>query len=142
MSAKKEWSDEDFESEEREPITASEVYEHIRMIRDPEHPLTLEALGVVRPNLVTVDDRKGVCDVVFVPTINHCSMATLIGLSLRVKLGRCLPGRFKIRVTLQSGSHETEDEVNRQLNDKERIAAAMENPNLLNVINGSLVGSD
>ena len=32
----------------------------------------------------------------FTPTIPHCSMATLIGLSIRVKLLRCLPSRFKV----------------------------------------------
>ena len=33
----------------------------------------------------------------FTPTIPHCSMATLIGLSIRVKLLRSLPTRFKVR---------------------------------------------
>ena len=31
----------------------------------------------------------------FTPTVQHCSMATLIGLCLRVKLMRALPPRFK-----------------------------------------------
>lgn len=34
----------------------------------------------------------------FTPTVAHCSMATLIGLCLRVKLLRCLPPRMKIDV--------------------------------------------
>ena len=69
-------------------------------------------------------------------------MPTLIGLSLRVKLQRTLPRRFKIRVSLTAGSHSTEEEVNKQLNDKERIAAAMENPALLQVINKSIAETD
>lgn len=32
----------------------------------------------------------------FTPTIPHCSMATLIGLSIKVKLLRSLPDRFKV----------------------------------------------
>lgn len=32
----------------------------------------------------------------FTPTIPHCSMATLIGLSIKVKLLRSLPQRFKV----------------------------------------------
>ncbi len=32
----------------------------------------------------------------FTPTIPHCSMATLIGLAIRVKLLRSLPPRFKV----------------------------------------------
>ena len=33
----------------------------------------------------------------FTPTVQHCSLATLIGLCLRVKLMRALPPRFKVR---------------------------------------------
>lgn len=36
------------------------------------------------------------CRVQFTPTVQHCSMATLIGLSLRVKLLRSLHPRFKV----------------------------------------------
>lgn len=36
-------------------------------------------------------------DIFFTPTIPHCSMATLIGLCIRVKLLRALPPRFKVR---------------------------------------------
>lgn len=32
----------------------------------------------------------------FTPTVQHCSMATLIGLCIRVKLLRSLPPRFKV----------------------------------------------
>ncbi len=36
----------------------------------------------------------------FTPTVQHCSMATLIGLCIRVKLLRALPSRFKVRATV------------------------------------------
>ena len=32
----------------------------------------------------------------FTPTVQHCTMATLIGLCIRVKLLRVLPARFKV----------------------------------------------
>ena len=68
----------------------------IRSINDPEHPLTLEQLNVVEQSLVEVDDDKGYVKVHFTPTIPHCSMATLIGLAIRVQLLRSLPDRFKV----------------------------------------------
>ncbi len=34
----------------------------------------------------------------FTPTVPHCSMATLIGLCIRVRLLRCLPPRFKVHI--------------------------------------------
>ena len=74
-------------------------------------------------------------DVFFTPTIPHCSMATLIGLCLSVKLLRSLPSKFKLRVAIAPGAHASEDEINKQLADKERVAAALENPHLLKVVN-------
>ena len=71
----------------------------------------------------------------FTPTIPHCSMATLIGLCIRVKLLRSLPPRFKVDVNVTPGKHASEDAVNKQLNDKERVAAALENDNLLRTVN-------
>ncbi|RZC37888.1 MIP18 family protein [Asbolus verrucosus] len=67
---------------------AREVFDLIRDINDPEHPLTLEQLHVVQEDLIEVDDAKNTIKVNFTPTIPHCSMATLIGLSIRVKLLR------------------------------------------------------
>ena len=68
----------------------------IRCLRDPEHPLSLEELAVVGLAGVEVDDSRSCVSVVFTPTIPHCSMATLIGLSIRVRLLRALPQRFKV----------------------------------------------
>jgi hypothetical protein len=42
---------------------------------------------------------------------------------------------------LSPGSHSTEAAVNKQLNDKERVAAALENAALLDMVNRCLAGS-
>ncbi|CAL8075398.1 unnamed protein product [Calicophoron daubneyi] len=124
----------------RQPIDRSEVFEHIRDIRDPEHPHSLEVLGVVSEENITVDDQGGRVSVQYVPTIPGCSMATLIGLAIKVKLMRSLPRRFKTKVLISPGTHDTEDEINKQLADKERVAAALENPALLKLVNECLAG--
>jgi len=85
-----------------------------------------------------VDDKKNYVKVEFTPTIPHCSMATLIGLSIRVQLLRSLPERFKVDVEITPGTHASELAVNKQLNDKERVAAALENSHLLEVVNQCL----
>ncbi|GAV05868.1 hypothetical protein RvY_15932 [Ramazzottius varieornatus] len=115
-----------------------EVFDMIRRINDPEHPLTLEELNVVQIDHCEVDDDKNRVVVYYTPTIPHCSMATLIGLAIRVKLLRSLPERFKVDVRIYEGSHVSEAAVNKQLSDKERVAAALENDHLLNVINQCL----
>ncbi|KAF5273265.1 hypothetical protein FQR65_LT04687 [Abscondita terminalis] len=112
-----------------------EIFDLIRSINDPEHPLTLEELHVVENSLITVDNCNSIVKVLYTPTIPQCSMATLIGLSIRVKLLRCLPPRFKVNVEINPGTHASENSVNKQLADKERVAAALENTHLIKVIN-------
>ncbi|KAI8819800.1 hypothetical protein BJ741DRAFT_644121 [Chytriomyces cf. hyalinus JEL632] len=123
---------------EAEEIDAGEVFDLIRNINDPEHPLTLEQLHVAQLRHITVDHENSRISVVFTPTIPHCSMATLIGLCIRVQLLRCLPARFKVDINVEEGTHQSEKSVNKQLNDKERVAAAMENSHLVEVVNQCL----
>lgn len=147
----------------------------IRHINDPEHPLTLEALRVVQLDHIGVDAEGHHVSVQFTPTIPHCSMATLIGLCIRVRLLRALPARFKVDVRVREGTHQSEhagasiglgpcfdvcrfvtvyqrdlprltgspcpSAVNKQLSDKERVAAALENTHLLEVVNSCLKGA-
>ncbi len=126
----------------REAVTREEVFEFIRHLNDPEHPLSLEQLNVVCAEHVTVDEATNKVKVQFTPTIPHCSMATLIGLCIRVKLLRSLHPRFKVTVEIYPGSHQSEVAINKQLNDKERVAAAIENGHLLDVVNKCITDTD
>ncbi|XP_028983646.1 cytosolic iron-sulfur assembly component 2B isoform X1 [Betta splendens] len=121
-----------------DPIDDREIFDLIRSINDPEHPLSLEELNVVEQVRVKVNDAESTVSVEFTPTIPHCSMATLIGLSIKVKLLRALPDRFKTDVHITPGTHASEEAVNKQLADKERVAAALENSSLLEVVNQCL----
>jgi len=94
----------------------------------------LEELKVVTEESVEISDELSHVRVTFTPTVEHCSMATIIGLCLRVKLMRSLPPRYKVDIRVAPGSHATEAAVNKQLNDKERVAAALENSNLLDIV--------
>ena len=73
----------DWNDEITDPVDVREIFDLIRDINDPEHPLTLEQLNVVTEEQITVEDAKNNIVVMFTPTIPHCSMATLIG-------GNCL----------------------------------------------------
>jgi len=113
-----------------------DIYDQIRTIRDPEKPENLEELSVVLEECIHVyplngRNNKFIANIEFVPTVPHCHLATLIGLCIRTKLERTLvPGQVKLEITVKEGSHNTEQDINKQINDKERVAAAMENPNL------------
>ncbi|KAJ5975210.1 MIP18 family protein [Penicillium waksmanii] len=125
-----------------EPIDEQEIFDLIKLISDPEHPLSLGELAVVslpdisiKPTLPSVPSSPlQTVTVLITPTITHCSLATVIGLGVRVRLEQSLPPRFRMDVRIKEGTHSTGDEVNKQLGDKERVAAALENGALMQVI--------
>ena len=131
-------SEKDFDNDLEDQIDEREVFDYIRNLKDPEHPLSLEELNVLDIDSISLDHKKMICRVEFTPTIPHCSMATLIGLSIQVKLIRSLPSDFKIEVAIKAGTHASESAINKQLADKERVAAALENVYLLQVVNKCL----
>lgn len=132
-------------------ISEEEIFDIIRTVQDPEHPNSLEQLGVVsleQVELFLTTNRKEKTNrnqdevvVRFTPTIPHCSMATLIGLCLRVKLHRSLPpAKFKVDVSIEPGTHVSEKAINKQLRDKERVRAALENKHLAGVVDKCIRG--
>ncbi|KAF7170678.1 hypothetical protein CNMCM5623_003262 [Aspergillus felis] len=125
-----------------EPIDEQEIFDLVSTISDPEHPISLGSLAVVsladimiNPSLPHVPGSPlRTVTVLITPTITHCSLATVIGLGVRVRLEQSLPPRFRVDVRIKEGTHSTADEVNKQLGDKERVAAALENGTLMGVI--------
>jgi len=120
-------------------IDEREIFDLLRDINDPEHPMSLEELNVIQMENIEVDHNNSCINVHFTPTIPHCSMATLIGLSIKVCLLRSLPQKYKVEVRISPGSHTSEVAVNKQLADKERVSAALENNSLIGVVNQCLV---
>ncbi|KAG0070188.1 Mitotic spindle-associated MMXD complex subunit MIP18 [Linnemannia elongata] len=119
----REWREEDDDENSADAIDAQEIF-------------APPVIGAV--DHIQVSDENNSILVEFTPTIPHCSMATLIGLCIRVRLLRCLPSRFKVDISVRKGTHQSEHAVNKQLNDKERVAAALENSHLLEVVNQCL----
>lgn len=127
---------------------------------DPEHPYTLEQLKVVDDESVEIsmDDGNTCCiRVRFTPTVPHCNLASTIGLCIYEKLRRELPRVLKVQqylfVTIPSWIFMLHQEstqlkkivifrlflvkvilVNKQVNDKERVIAALENPPLRELV--------
>lgn len=128
----------------REEIDEQEVYDLICTISDPEHPLSLGSLGVVTLDDISIAaptsprSRISTVTVLITPTTTACSLTTVIGLGVKVRLVNALPPRFRVDVRIKQGTSKTADEVNKQLADKERVAAAMENRSLVSVVNTML----
>lgn len=86
----------------------------LRTIKDPEKPQTLEQLDVVYEDCIAIQEATPggvtVIRVEFNPTVPHCSLATLIGLCIRIKLERHLLALFKLDIYIKEGAHSTEQE--------------------------------
>jgi metal-sulfur cluster biosynthetic enzyme len=131
-----------------EPIDEQEIYDLISSISDPEHPVSLGQLSVINlpdihitpPPALGVPSPNTIVQVVveITPTITHCSLATVIGLGVRVRLEQALPPNYRIDVRCKENSHSQDDQVNKQLGDKERVAAALENDTLRGVLDKML----
>ncbi|EEA06164.1 uncharacterized protein CMU_019210 [Cryptosporidium muris RN66] len=123
-------------------ITPMDIFEIIRRIKDPEYPLTLEQLNVVELKNISVDNNANRVIVYFTPTITSCSQASLIGLSILFKLTFTLPSRFKVIIKVTPGSYDSEEALNKQMRDKERVRAALENMQIFKAITRGIVNSD
>ncbi|KAG5958661.1 hypothetical protein E4U13_004637 [Claviceps humidiphila] len=131
-----------------EPIDEQEIYDLISTISDPEHPVSLGQLSIVNINdiHITPSPACGVPDsnaivqvmVEITPTVTHCSLATVLGLGVRVRLEQCLPPNYRVDVICRENTHSQDDQVNKQLADKERVAAALENDSLKGVLDKML----
>ncbi|KAG9245734.1 hypothetical protein BJ878DRAFT_500204 [Calycina marina] len=137
-----EFSDTDSDDSTLEPIDEQEIYDLIAPIADPEHPTSLESLGVVKLEDVHLISAASSSNpsalsrvrVELTPTVTHCSLATVIGLGVRVRLEQALPPSYRVEVKIKAGTHNQAEDVNKQLADKERVAAALENASLANLL--------
>lgn len=132
------------------------IYEKLAEICDPEFNQTLEELNVISEDNVILNNNDKTSplsiSITFKPTVPHCSFASLIGLTIiyaiyntinEINFSPSLPSHVssdeaykyvKVSVCLQPGSHQSENQLNKQLNDKERVACALSNPTLLNQV--------
>ena len=116
---------------------ADDIFDELSVIYDPERaPSTLADLEVVSRPAISVTYRRsdrGHVRVELKPTVPHCHLMALIALCVRVKLHLSLPVavHWSIEIRVAKGSHLEADAVERQANDKERVAGAMENPVLI-----------
>ena len=112
---------------------AAEAYDIIRTIRDPEFPYSLEQLSVVDEDLVLVVvdplNRSVNVEVTWVPTSPTCGFALNIALCIRAKLEKEFSQKhwMKVDIFVQEGKHNSKQAIDKQVNDKERVSAAMEN---------------
>jgi len=115
----------------------TQIYEIIRTIRDPEHPYTLEQLDVVNEKEITIEEKHGklYCTIYWKP-VNAGQYTVHVGMAILMKLQSQLKGldKLKFTITMKGGNPKYKKMIDKQLNDKERLAAAKENETLITFI--------
>lgn len=132
-------------------VSRETVFELVRDIRDPEHPYSLERLGVVCPEDIDVGEireataalrHRGLplkyVSIAFRPTIPHCSMAGVIGLAIKRQVLRYVGEEYWTRVFVAEDTHVSWKALCKQLNDKDRVMAALENEHMVEVLDSIL----
>jgi hypothetical protein len=75
-------------------------------------------------------------EVRFSPTVPHCNQALLIALCIHAAVTQAIAGlHCKLIVCVQPNTHHQSEDISKQINDKERVLAAMENPLLRSLVN-------
>ncbi|KAI5180453.1 hypothetical protein NEOKW01_0757 [Nematocida sp. AWRm80] len=117
-------------------MESTAIYEMIRGIKDPEYDCTLEDLKVVDSASVEISNER--ITVYITPTIPHCSMVSIIGLSILYKITRSIDSKYIVRAVIREGTHVLEEKINLQLEDIDRVFSAFNNESILNTILGLL----
>ena len=119
-----------------------EIFDLIRNINDPEHPYNLEELSIISLDDIIVDNDNRLITVYFTPTIEQCSFASLIGLSLKKKLLNFISPKYNINVLIKEPKNESDKNINKQLNDKERLEASNLNDNIVQFCSTATIDTD
>jgi len=121
----------------------SRVFDLIRSIKDPEYSYSLEQLKVIKEKHIHVDAThpRHSISIQFTPTVPHCSLAAIIGLCIRQRLNLDYGLKFRLLMSVEPNTHDHWESITKQINDKERIFAAMENVGIQELVASCLIAS-
>ena len=123
-------------------IDIYEIFDLIRNINDPEHPYNLEELNIISLEDIIVDNKNKIITVYFTPTIETCGFVSLIGLSIKKKLLNFISPKYNIDVLIKEPKNENDKNLNKQMNDKERVEASNLNTKLVDFCSTASIDTD
>ena len=123
-------------------IDKYEIFDLIRNINDPEHPYNLEELNIISLDDIIVDNDNKIITVYFSPTIENCGFASLIGLSIKKKLLNFISPKYNIDVLIKEPKSDNDKNLNKQMNDKERLEASNLNKDIVGLYSAVTIDVD
>jgi metal-sulfur cluster biosynthetic enzyme len=107
-------------------MNIDEVISVLRRVLDPEHPVNVVEMGLVKEDDVIIKDDE--IQVQFAPTVPQCPMGAVIGIVIRKALEDNFPNN-KVSVLVKPGTHMHEEACNTMINNDEQYQNAIEKLN-------------
>jgi metal-sulfur cluster biosynthetic enzyme len=98
----------------------------LRRVLDPEHPIDVVEMGLVKPEDVTITGDE--IHIQFSPTVPQCPMGAVIGIIIRKAVEDEFPEN-KVSVQVKPGTHMREDACNTMINNDDQYNSAIEKLN-------------
>ncbi len=103
-----------------------DVINILRRVLDPEHPVSVIEMGLVKEEDVTITGDE--IHIQFSPTVPQCPMGAVIGIVIRKAVEDEFPDN-KVLVKVKPGTHMREEACNRMINNDEQYNSAIEKLN-------------
>lgn len=121
------------------------IFSHLDNTIDPEYPIILSDLGILKLEYVEILNYSSsyitIVKISFFPTFGQCKLAPLVGISLlffiqsKITMKKIIKSYHKswllfFKINLDKNNHTVGENITRQLNDTERLSAALENSSI------------
>lgn len=118
------------------------IFNHLTKTVDPEYPLTLSDLGILKLEHIEVVNQNSsyltIQKISFFPTFGQCKLAPLLGITIffliqsKITIKKLVKIYHRnwlpvFKINLDNNVHAIGENITRQLNDTERLSAALEN---------------
>jgi metal-sulfur cluster biosynthetic enzyme len=98
-------------------MNKKEILEVLRNVYDPEFPVSVLELGIVREEDINLDGNKPTIQ--FTPTSPLCPMGGIIGIVIKYALEKKFGKEFEVKV--KPGTHAEENSLNNLLQDRKKF---------------------
>jgi metal-sulfur cluster biosynthetic enzyme len=107
-------------------METEDVLSVLRRVLDPEHPVNVVEMGLVKEEDVTIKGDE--INIQFAPTVPQCPMGAVIGIVIRKAVEDEFPNN-QVSVQVKPGTHMREDACNTMINNDEQFNSAIEKLN-------------
>lgn len=100
-------------------LDKKEVLKVLKNVYDPEYPVSIIELGIVKEEDITINGDKIIIQ--FTPTSPLCPMGGIIGIVIKYALEKKFGKDVEVEVKVKPGTHAEENLLNNLLQDRKKF---------------------